>query len=279
MHPHPYETPPWPGMRGVAGASAYTLVALALTAAHASASGLPAEPATTSATTSVEQSVAQSEQLRAQLTPRDYTTLAAEISAKVRRISVKEGQAFHAGQVLIVLDCTLQEAQQHKAKAELDVAEKIYAANRRLAELHSIGSVELETSAAEVAKARAEAAYVNATLSKCNIVAPFSGRVAEQKVREQQFVQPAQALLDILDDSALELEFIVPSRWLSWLKIGLGFQVAIDETGQTYPARITRLGARVDAVSQSIKASAVIDGNFPNLVAGMSGRVLLVPPQ
>jgi RND family efflux transporter MFP subunit len=216
-------------------------------------------------------------ELRAQLSPRDYTTLAAEIGARVNRIAFKEGQSFRAGQVLVSLDCSLQTAQQARAQAELTGAEKLYQANQRLAELNSVGRLELDTSASQVDKARAELAYVNATLSKCDIVAPFNGRVAEQKAREQQFAQAGQPLLDILDDSALELEFIVPSRWLGWLRIGYSFKVVIDETGQTYPARITRLGARVDAVSQSVKAAAVIDGRFKDLIAGMSGHLLLAP--
>ena len=103
-------------------------------------------------------------------------------------------------------------------------------------------------------------------------------RVAEQKAREQQFVQPGQALLEILDDSSLDLDFIVPSKWLAWLKVGQSFKVAIDENGQSYPARVTRLGARIDPVSQSVTVAAVIDGHFPELIAGMSGRVLLAPP-
>jgi hypothetical protein len=70
----------------------------------------------------------------------------------------------------------------------------------------------------------------------------------------------------------------VPSRWLAWLKPGHQFRVRIDETTDTYPAKITRLGARVDPVSQSIKIAAVIDGRFPQLIAGMSGRVELAPP-
>lgn len=218
------------------------------------------------------------EQLRAQLAPRDYTTLDAEINAKINRIALKEGQAFRAGQTLVSLDCTLGQAQQAKAKAELSAATHVYDANRRLAELNSIGKLDLDTSATQVEKAQAELAYVNATLTKCNIVAPFNGRIAEQKAREQQFVQAGQPLLDVLDDSALELEFIVPSRWLSWLKVGHVFKVMIDETGQTYPARIVRVGARVDAVSQSIKAAAVIDGKFNDLIAGMSGHLLLAPP-
>ena len=76
----------------------------------------------------------------------------------------------------------------------------------------------------------------------------------------------------------LELEFLVPSAWLGWLKNGQRFAVEIDETGKSYPARFTRLGARIDPVSQSIKVGAAIDGSFPELLAGMSGRIRLAPP-
>ncbi len=97
-------------------------------------------------------------------------------------------------------------------------------------------------------------------------------------LREQQYVQPGQALLDILDDSVLELEFLVPSAWLGWLRVGSSFQVEIDETRKSYPAKFVRIGARVDPVSQSIKVAAAIDGKFPELIAGMSGRVKVTPP-
>jgi RND family efflux transporter MFP subunit len=216
--------------------------------------------------------------IRAQLAPLHYTSLASELGAKIDRIDVREGERFKSGQTLVSFDCTLQEAQRERASAALGVAEKVLAANRRLSELNSVGKLELDTSEAEVAKAHADVTLMNATLRKCTIAAPFSGRVAEQKIREKQYVQPGQPILDIIDDSTLELEFIVPSRWLVWLKRDYAFEVQIDETGATYPAKISRLGARVDPVSQSIKVVAVIDGRFPNLIAGMSGRVQLVPP-
>jgi len=214
--------------------------------------------------------------IRAQLSPRRFTSLAAEIGAKIDRIAVREGESFKAGQTLISFDCMLQSAQSQRAKATEAAAEKVVTANRRLAELNSVGKLELDTAEAELSKARADVALSNATLSKCNVVAPFSGRVAEQKIREKQFAQAGQPILDIIDDSSLELEFIVPSRWLTWLKVGAPFHVRIDETGGSYPAKVTRLGARVDPVSQSIKIAAVIDGRFPQLIAGMSGRVELV---
>jgi RND family efflux transporter MFP subunit len=217
-------------------------------------------------------------EIRAQLTPRRYTTLAAEIGARINRITVSEGSRFRAGETLVTFDCSVQQAQLGRAKATLVAAETTRNANRKLNDLHSVSQVELELSEAEVAKARADVATNAAIVSKCAIAAPFGGRVAEQKAREQQFVQPGQALLEILDDSSLELEFIVPSKWLVRLKPNQGFRVAIDETGKSYPAKIQRIGARVDPVSQSIKISAVIDGKFSELIAGMSGTVLMEPP-
>ena len=221
---------------------------------------------------------AERQDIRAQLSPQRYTTLAAEIGAKISRLPVSEGGAFKSGQALIAFDCTLQAAQLNKARAALSGAEKTNAVNQRLTELGSTGKAELAVSESEVAKNRAEVAAVAAVLSKCSVAAPFAGRVSEQKVREQQYVQPGQALLEIIDDSVLELEFIAPSRWLAWLRAGHVFQVRIDETGKPYPAKVIRIGAKVDPVSQSVKLAAAIDGRFPELIAGMSGTVLLAPP-
>ncbi len=217
--------------------------------------------------------------IRAQLMPRRYTTLAAEVGAKVNRLPVPEGASFRAGQVLASFDCSVQQAHLQKQQADLQAAETTAQANESLHKLNAVGHLELELSQVAVRRARAELASQQAILEKCTVVAPFSGRVAEQKVREQQFVQAGQPVLDILDDSVLELEFIVPSAWLGWLRVGGDFMVAIDETGKTYPARLTRLGARVDPVSQSLKVAAAIHGRFPELMAGMSGRVDIAAPR
>ncbi len=222
--------------------------------------------------------VLERQEIRAQLTPRRYTTIASEIGAKIIRISVEEGGAFKAGELLVSFDCALQGAQLKKAQAEQDSAQQTYTANKRLAELNSIGQLEVELSLSALNRAKAEVSCCEAVLSKCEVTAPFGGRVAEQKVREQQYVQAGQPLLDIIDDGVLEIEFLVPSHWLNWLKVGEAFEVQIDETRKTYPARFIRIGARVDSVSQSIKVAGAIDGKFPELMAGMSGSVQVPQP-
>jgi RND family efflux transporter MFP subunit len=219
------------------------------------------------------------QEIRAQLVPVRYTTLASEIGARIRRLPFPEARSFKAGDVLVVLDCSVQQAQRDKARAELAGAEATLKANERLASLNSISELELVLAGVAVQRARAEIGAHEALLEKCSLVAPFNGRVAEQKVREQQFVQPGQALMDILDDSALELEFLAPSSWVGWLRPGYALTAIIDETGRTYTARLSRIGARVDAVSQSVKVAATIEGRFPELMAGMSGQVQVLPPR
>jgi membrane fusion protein, multidrug efflux system len=215
------------------------------------------------------------QQIRAQLMPVSYTTLAAEISARISRMPVKESDRFAKGDLLVLLDCSLQQAQLQKASAEQNAAEQVLAANIQLDSMNSIGKLELELSRASLDKARAEVLASKTILEKCRISAPFNGRIVEQRAREQQYVQPGEPLLEILDDSQLELEFIVPSRWLAAIRQGDSLSVDIDETGRSYPARFTRIGARVDPVSQSIKVAATIDGEYPELIAGMSGIVRL----
>lgn len=213
------------------------------------------------------------QEIRAQLRPLRYTTLSAEIGAVVQTILVKEGQRFAAGTPLIKLDCGLHDAQRAKSVAELAGAQRSLEANQRLAELNAAGLMELDLAKNAVEKSQAELRISETQLSKCEIKAPFAGIVAEQRIREQQYVQPGTPLVDVLDDSGYELEFLAPSTWLSRLRVGMVVRINIDEVRRNGTARIVRISPRIDPVSQSIKVTANLEGHMADLKAGMSGRL------
>lgn len=216
-------------------------------------------------------------EIRAQLTPREFTTLSSEIAARIDRIATRVGEQFKKGDTLVEFDCLIPRAQMDRATAVMLQGEKTLAINQRLLQLKSIGQLELDIAKAELAKAKADLAVASATVSKCTIPAPFSGVTVEQKAREFQYATPSQPLLDVLDDHALDIELVAPSRWLSWLKIGTEFKVRIEEIEKTYQARVTRLGGRVDPVSQTIRVIGEITDKAPELKAGMSGQASLTP--
>ncbi len=217
----------------------------------------------------------ESGDIRVRLVAHRHTTLSAEMPGVIRQLGFREGQAFSRGAVLVEFDCNLKRAQMAKAEAVLASAQTVLEGNRRLAGLNSVGEVELQRSAAEVRSAQADVDYHRELIRQCRLLAPWDGIAGEQEVRELQFVQPGQPLMEIVDARALELEFIVPTRWLSWLGPGHAFEVLIEDTGKRYPAVVMRTAAQADPVSQSIKVLARIEGAHPELIPGMSGWVAL----
>jgi membrane fusion protein, multidrug efflux system len=236
--------------------------------------------ATTQSTFKEEPTLEMGKQdIRAQLSAVTYNSIASELNARISELPFKEGQAFKVGQVLVVFDCATQQAQFQKTKAVLSIADRNYQTNKKLLALGSVGRVEYENSYSEFLKSKAENDELAAVLARCNVLAPYSGLVVEQKVRSQQFVQAGQPLIDILDKRALELEFVAPSKWSPWLVEGYKFEIKLDETGKSYPAKITRINGKIDPVSQTIKVAAVIDGDFKEISPGMSGVLVINPPE
>lgn len=209
--------------------------------------------------------------IRVLLTPVRETVLASQIAAKIKRFKVGMGDSFRKGDHLITFDCSVQDALLNKSIAALTAARKTHQANLRLQQFNSISELEVAISEANLNKSLAEVEVERARITMCVIKAPFNGRVVKRKVHPYESVSQGQPLLEILDDSNLELELYIPSNWLGWIDKSVRFKVRIDETGLTYPAKIISLGAKVDPVSHSISVKAVIDGEYKKLLSGMSG--------
>ena len=60
------------------------------------------------------------------------------------------------------------------------------------------------------------------------------------------------------------------------MKPVVAFDVAIDETGTAYEARVLAMNSRIDPVSQTIEIEASIVKHHPELLAGMSGTAHFV---
>jgi hypothetical protein len=90
-------------------------------------------------------------------------------------------------------------------------------------------------------------------------------------VNEHENVFPNDQLISLLDDSLLEIELILPSKSLAWLKVGMRFEYAIDETGLRYPAVVQDIGANVDPASQTVKVKGLFRTQPNHVLAGMSG--------
>ncbi len=217
--------------------------------------------------------------LRLQVFAQQQTVLSAELAAKVSRLTLKEGDRFNAGQVLVAFDCAIFQAQLNKAEAQLEAARQTLRVNKRLAELDSISKLEVDQADAKVKESMAEAASMRVVTGKCSLSAPFAGRVAKVHVDPYQYVAQGKPLLDIIDTRNPEVRMIMPSKWLGWVTKGTRLTVVVDDLGREYKARVSRIGARIDPVNQSVSLAAEVEGSPPELLPGMSGWAVFTVPK
>jgi len=232
----------------------------------------PAYPQSEGGDTGAADSLVEAESaVRALLVPRVESVLSSQITAQIAGIAVEEGDRFQEGDTLVEFRCAETRAELNKSKAELRAAGSTHQANLRLREHNAVSKLEVAVSGAKVDQARADVELWEARLAHCTVKAPFTGRVAKVAARPFETVTQGAPLLEVLDDRSLTMQLHVPSDWVTWLEAGSAFEVGIDETGRSYEATVTGLGARVDPVSQTVQVNAVIEGQHEELLAGMSG--------
>lgn len=211
------------------------------------------------------------EGLRVQLEARRHATIASELAGRLAALLLEPGETFAEGDPLAQLACTLHEARlsraqaaEHAARRQLDVAEN-------LDRLQSISVAELTRAQSDVAQMRAERVLEQTLVARCQVLAPYAGRVAKRHVEPGEYVREGDPLLDIYQASDYRVTLLAPSTWLPRLAPGQRFEVRLDETGRRYPAEIVRLGAEVDPLSQSIKVVGRLLDEPGDLLPGMSG--------
>lgn len=205
-------------------------------------------------------------------------TLGAGLAAKINAMPFKAGDNFYKGDKLVSFDCAKQQAELRGAKASLGKAASFYSGKKRLLSRGAAGKQEVREAAADVASAKANADALAETIGLCSISAPFSGRVVERHAETYEIPAANAPIMTVVDDSALELDLIVPSTWLRWVKKGSQFSFAVDELGQGFNAKIIRIGAKVDAVSQTVKLTGSFVKRPDSVLAGMSGTAKFSPP-
>jgi membrane fusion protein (multidrug efflux system) len=210
--------------------------------------------------------------------PNAEVTLGAGIAAQIEVMPFKAGQEFRKGESLVVFNCVRPRADLRGAEASLSKAVSHHQGKVRLKSRGAAGGQEVREAAADVDAAEATVDGLKEVITLCKIPAPFNGRVVERHAQAYETPASNAPILTVVDDSTLEVDLIVPSTWLRWVSRGTRFEFDVDELGQSYAAQVDRLGAKVDAVSQTIKITGIFIKRPRNVLAGMSGTAKFAPP-
>jgi len=209
-------------------------------------------------------------ELKGQLQPVTHAEISTKMTGEIIAINVKDSQRFKNGDSLIEFDCGMERAELKKATAvhKADLARK--SVNTRLDKLSSISELEYKMALYKADESAADIDAYQQKIEYCTIKAPYDGVVEEIARQPHEYVSKGDQILKILDDSTLEIELLVPSDWITRVKVGQEFFVHVAELDESRKASISTIGTKIDPVSQSIKIKGQINNESKELRPGMS---------
>ncbi len=184
-----------------------------------------------------------------------------EVEGKVTSIQFESGQKINAGDVLLTLDTSVDNAELEALIAEQRLNELQFERSKRLVAENTISKSEFDIAAAERDSATATARAKAASVRKKTIRAPFSGILGIRKIDLGEYLDSGSEIVSLQMLQPIYLDFAVPERFISLVSIGQ----LIEAEVQAYPGEIFR--GTVTAVDPGIERATRnfrIRGSFEN---------------
>lgn len=196
----------------------------------------------------------------------------ARAAGELQGLTVREGDAVKAGQIIARVDATeynarVRQAQQQadSAKAQIDIAQRQFDNNKALVDQGFISKTALETSMNNLAAARAnhQAAIAGVdvarkTLDDTVLRAPISGVVSQRLAQPGERVAVEARVVEIVDLSRLELEATLSAADSVDVRVGQVATLQIEGSAKPVLARVARINPSAQAASRSVLAYLAI---------------------
>lgn len=202
--------------------------------------------------------------------------ISAETAGQISAIQFSSGAHTEAGQLLLQLNDAVEQADLLRLQAHARNAESLYQRTKSLYENQVATQEQLEQTAAERDMAVAAVAQTRAMINRKNIRAPFKGVVGIRRVHEGQYLNPGEAIVSLVDDSALNVKFSLDERSIVGLEAGMSVELRIDVwPDEVFLAVITAIDPLISQ-SRMVQVQAQVDNQQGQLRAGMFAHINVV---
>ena len=206
-------------------------------------------------------------------------TVGAELGGKIVEITLDSGSRVKAGDLLVRMDVSAEEAQLRSAEAAAKLARINLDRNRDLRANHTVSQSDLDTAEANFKQATAQVENMQAAIAKKTIRAPFAGQLGLRQVNLGQIVEQGTAIVTLQTIDPIYVDFSLPQQRFSVLTPGTEVQVTTDAApGKVFSGRIIAVNPEIDQITRSVRVRATLSNKDELLRPGMFANVDVMLP-
>lgn len=202
-------------------------------------------------------------------------SLGASVAGILHTEKFKEGDGVKQGEVILELDKELEEYEVQRRKAVMDQNKLELDSTRALVQTtKAVSKEELAKKEAHYKVSAAEYETAVEQLAHRQVVAPFSGVIADVLLRPGAACAPYQPLVRLVDTGRCYFVGQVEGRLASQLKVGQEVKLSVDGTSSTVVAKVSFLSPVVDPASGLAKVKALFDNADSKVRPGLAARLI-----
>lgn len=219
--------------------------------------------------------------------------LRAEVSGRVTRVGVHEGDRVNAGTVLsaqdedeLLLGVQAAEAQVAQAQAQAQQAKRDNDRAQMLLEKRSVtkqaaqqAETYLNASNAAARAAESNLGLAKSRLKKARITSPFAGEVATRAIQVGEVLNPGQTAFVVVDNRTLEIQADLPAEALGMVKVGMKATFRVAGYEQPFQANLTQVSPAVQADGRTLRVRLLVPNADGRLKSGLFAEGEIVADQ
>lgn len=201
-------------------------------------------------------------------------TIKARVAGELQDLTLREGDAVRAGQVVARIDPTETQArvrqaeqQASAAQAQVAIGQRQFDNNQALVAQGFISKTALDTSLAslDAAKATHQAAVAAAQVARKALAdtvlrSPIDGLVAQRLAQNGERVAVEARILEVVDLSRLEVEVLVPAADAARVRVGQAAELRLEGAERSITAQVARINPSAQAGSRAVPMYLSIEG-------------------
>lgn len=201
--------------------------------------------------------------------------LSTEEPGKVAQIGFESGAHVKAGDILVALDTSVEEAQLHAAEAKQDWMKITLDRRLSLKSTKAISQSDLDQSEAELRQSEGEANSIRAMIRRKKVISPIDGIAGIRQVNVGQIVTQGTPVVPVFATDPIYVNFSIPQREASHIKIGQSFSMHLDTVpDRDFPAKVTAIDPQLSEATRNLGIQGTIENKDGILKPGMFVQIL-----